>query len=216
MMASPGGSRHLLVLYPYMLGRWWRATLTIGIFLLAIAAGLGGLPLLLPQFPFPFVQDWRLWLVGGAGGFSLLFSIFFITVRKKAYVQPFADHLRIVTPFLRLNIAYRRFRRTSTAEMQQLFPPGRISSWQRNIVRPLARRVAVVIELTAFPVSHQVMRFFLSPLFFPDKTPRLALLVPDWMSLSTELESLRSGWQDKQRQTPASPRSELMASLKSR
>ncbi|MBM3152550.1 MAG: hypothetical protein FJZ96_10190 [Chloroflexi bacterium] len=200
-----GGSRHLLVLYPYMLGRWWRATLTIGIFLVVTAGGLAGLPLLLPQVPFLSVQDWRLWIVGGVGGFALLFSVFLISVRRKAYVQPFGDHLRIVTPFLRLNISYRRILRTSPSEMQLLFPPRSSAAWRRNLVRPLARRVVIVLELTAFPISRQALRFFLSPLFFPDETARLALLVPDWMALSAELESRRSRWQDGLRQSQAKP-----------
>jgi hypothetical protein len=197
------------IVYTYMLNRWWRATLAIGLVLLALAGGLGGLPLLLPQYPFMWVDDWKLWVVGGAGGFAILMTIFLAAIRKSAYVQPFETHLRLVTPFLRLNISYRRFRRTYTAEMHELFPANKVKGQRREIVRPLAGRTVLVIEMNSFPVSGAALRLFLSPLFFPDKTPRLALLVSDWMSFSTEMESLRSTWQDSLRQPPGNRTSGL-------
>ncbi|MDO9128977.1 MAG: hypothetical protein Q7U34_03835 [Anaerolineales bacterium] len=40
---AKNGRRHLLIVYKYMLDRWWKATLAIGISLLALAGGLGGL-----------------------------------------------------------------------------------------------------------------------------------------------------------------------------
>jgi len=205
--------RHLLAVYKYMLDRWWRDTLALGVALIILAGGLGGLPLLLPQYSFMWVDDLTLWIVAGVGAFTIFFSIFLISIRKSAYVQPFADHLRLVTPFLRLNISYRRFRRTYTAEMQRLFPANKVSNWRRELLRPLANETVVVIELTGFPVSLPAMRLFLSPLFFPDKTPRLAILVPDWLAFSTDLESLRGSWRDAQRQATSDPRANLLSSL---
>ena len=52
---------------------------------------------------------------------------------------------------------------------------------------------AVVVELNGYPISQTVLRFFLSPFFFKDKTPHFVILVEDWMRFSTELESMRSG-----------------------
>jgi hypothetical protein len=54
---------------------------------------------------------------------------------------------------------------------------------------------------------------FLSPLFFPDNSPRIALLVPDWIKFSTNLESYRSAWQDAQKQPDYDPRSAVLASI---
>jgi hypothetical protein len=189
----------MLVIYKYMLDRWWGATLTLGIFLLIIAGGLGGFPLLFPELQFPRISNLALWVVVCAGVFVVSFSFFLITLRKSAFVQPFSDHLRLVTPFLRLNFSYRRIRRTYTAEMQQLFPWKKTSLRRRQMIRPLASKILVVIEMTSFPAPPAAMHLFLSPFFFPDKTPRLALLVPDWIAFSTEMESLRSAWQDSLR-----------------
>jgi len=74
-----------------------------------------------------------------------------------------------------------------------LFPPQSVSSWRREIIQPLAKMTALVIELTGYPMSQSSLRLFLSPLFFKDKTPHFVILVDDWMKLSNELESMRSG-----------------------
>ena len=199
------GKRHLLVIYPLMINRWWKKVLVIGIFLLVIAAGLAELPVLYPDMGFLWVEDWRLWIIAGAGLIAILFSIFLVAIRKKAYVQPFPDHLRVVTPFLRLNISYRRIQSTHTAEMQQLFPSNKLPRLLREAIRPLAKNNCVMINMARFPISRGVARFFLSPLFFPDKTAKLCLLVQDWIAFSTDLDSYFTGWQDNQRPVPDHP-----------
>jgi hypothetical protein len=207
---AKSGHCHPLIIYQYMLDRWWKATLSTSVALLVLAAGLGGLPVLLTQYQFMWVPDWKLWVIAGAGGFSFIFSLFLIFIRKSAYVQPHENHLRLVTPFLRLNISYRRIRRTYTAELQQLFPPKRSSRWNRELLRPLANRTVIILELTSFPVSRTTLRFFLSPIFFPDTTPRLALLVSDWIHFSNELESQRGSAKDN---PDENPRSRLLSEI---
>jgi hypothetical protein len=51
---------------------------------------------------------------------------------------------------------------------------------------------AIKIELNGFPLPPSVLRFFLSPFFFQDRTPHFIILVNDWMGFSSELESMRS------------------------
>jgi hypothetical protein len=211
---AKGGHRHQLIIYQFMLDRWWKVILFTGITLLVLAAGLAGLPVILTQYRFMWVPDWKLWVVSGAGGFAICFSIFMILIRKNAYVQPFENYLRLVTPFLRLNISYNRIRRTYTAEVQQLFPPNQSSKWQREMLRPLAKQTAVVLELAGFPIPRSTLLFFLSPIFFPAKTPLLALLVPEWIKFSTELESRRGSLKDSQREQPdEEPRSRLLSEI---
>jgi len=127
------------------------------------------------------------------GGFILFLAFGMLTIRKMAYVQPFSNHLRLVTPFLRLNISYKRLHKTSTATMGALFPPSSVSNWTRGIVEPIAKLTAIVIDLYAYPISPFALKFFLSPLFFKDKTPHFVILVDDWMRFSAELESKRVG-----------------------
>jgi hypothetical protein len=207
------GRRHLLVVYIHVINRWWRALLGIGIIMLALAGGLYGLPRYMPQVPVARVSETTLWLVGSVGAFALLLGIALVTIRNFAYVQPFENHLRLVTPFLRLKISYRRIRQTSTVEMTSLFPLEQYKGRKRTILRPLMKYTAVVLDLNGLPLSRTALQLYLSPLFFPDKTPRLALLVPDWIKFSTEMESFRGAWLDAQNQPSHDPRSALLASI---
>jgi len=180
------GHRYSLVMYTHMLDRWWPATLFLALGMFALAWAVRS------YYPDP-LYDWRWLTLGSVGVFVLVVTLFLFIIRKAAYVQPHADHLRLVTPFLRLNISYKRLRRSSSASMEGLFPPRSVSSWQREIIEPLARKTAVVVELNGYPISQPVLKFFLSPFFFKDKTPHFVLLVDDWMRFSAELESMRSG-----------------------
>jgi hypothetical protein len=207
------GRRHRLVLYTYMLNRWWRATLFLGCSLLVLVAALYFLPAVLPQYTFPLIDKFVLWLAAGMGIFSIMLSILLIAIRKSAYVQPFDSYLRLATPFMQMNISYRRFIRTSSTEMSRLFPLEKYKGRKLDFLRPIAGETAVVLELKGWPMPRKVLNLFLSPYFFPDKTSRLALLVPEWMRFSTELESFRSAWLDTVIRPENDPKSDLLASF---
>jgi hypothetical protein len=169
-----------------MLDRWWPAVfwLALGLFALAWAVR--------SYYP-DEASAWRWETLAAVGIFTLLFALFLVLIRKAAYVQPRQDHLRLVTPFLRLTISYKRLRRSTSATIAGLFPPASVTGWQREILEPLAQKTAIVVDLNDYPVSQTVLRFYLSPFFFKDKTPHFVLLVEDWMKFSSELESLRGG-----------------------
>ena len=183
---AKAGRRYPLVIYTRMLNRWWPATLTLSLALFAVAWGVSHTPEGQAQ---PFLVD----TTAGLGGLVFAFTLFLFIIRKAAYVQPFHTYLRLVTPFLRVNISYRRFRGSTTTEMRALFPPKSISSWRREIITPISGMTAIVINLNGYPVSPLLLRLFLSPFFFKDKTPHIVLLVKDWLRFSTELESMRLG-----------------------
>jgi len=183
MAKVKGGQRYPLIIYTLMMDRWRPWIFWLGLSLLVLAG-----------IVFYWGMDqWRWVALGSVGIFNIFASILMKLVRKGAYVQPFPAYLRLVTPFLRLNISYKRFRRTLTANMGAIFPPNRISSAQAEVVQQVAGMSVIVIDLTGHPMSQPVLRFFLSPLFFKDKTPNLVILVEDWMGLSTTLDSIRSG-----------------------
>jgi hypothetical protein len=116
------GRRFPLMMYTHMMDRWWRAVLAIGIALLALAAVV---------YWWGF-EDWRWLTLGSTGIFVSLVGVFMFTIRKSAYAQLFSDHLRLVTPFLRINISYKRVRRTASATMGSLFPAKSLSGWDRD------------------------------------------------------------------------------------
>ena len=180
------GHKYPLIVYRHMLNRWWPAMIAIGLgmFALAYSEYIEPLGKILP---------WRWQLFAGIGGMAILIGVFFWVIRFLAYVQPLPKSLKLVTPFMRLNISYKRFKKTTATEMRYLFAYKSMSGWVRDIFSPLANKTALVIDLNGYPISPVLMRLFLSRFFFKDKTPHLVILVQDWMRFSSELESMRSG-----------------------
>ncbi len=183
---AQAGKRYPLLIYEHTLKRWYPATFLLSV---ALFAFWWFLPVIMPNKGANWVDDLAFYSSIGA----LVLGIFFMAIRKMAYVRPYPDHLRLATPFLRLKISYKRFHKTTTAEMQALFPPSSLSSWLREQMAPLMTKTAIVVELKKFPLPYPVLRLFLSPFFFKDKTPHLVLLVDKWLRFSSEMESFRSG-----------------------
>ena len=179
-------NRYPLVVYEHILNRWWPTTLLIGLSSLT----LGWLADRRPAFA---DEPERLPAVLIAGALMLIFTLFLILARRWAYVQAMPDHLRLVTPFLRLRISYQRILRTQTVTFNVVFPPRSLGAWQREIAEPLGIHTAVLLEMSGWPMAPSALRSFLSPFFFKDRSPTLVLLVRDWMGFSTELESHRQG-----------------------
>ena len=181
---AKAGHRYHLVIYSHMVNRWWPATLTLALALFGLAWGISRLP---EGKASPYLVT----VTAGLGGIAFVVTIFLLVIRKMAYVQPYPTYLRLVTPFFRMNISYKRFRGTTTSEMRALFPPGSISNWRREIIVPLSSMTAIVINLSSYPVSSLMLRWFLSPFFFKDKTPHIVILVKEWLRFSSELDSMR-------------------------
>ena len=180
------GHKYPLIVYRHMLNRWWPAMIAIGLgmFALAYSEYIHPLGRFLP---------WRWQLFAAIGGLAIFVGVLFWVLRYFAYVQPFPNHLKLATPFLRINISYKRIKKTTTSEMRYLFSYKSMSGWIREIYSPLATQTAVVVELNGYPISPVVLRLFLARFFFKDQTPHLVILVKDWMRFSSELESMRSG-----------------------
>jgi hypothetical protein len=169
-----------------MLNRWWPPMIAIGLGMFALAYS----EYIQPLGPF---LPWRWQLAAGVGVLAIMVGIFFWVIRFFAYVRPFPTYLKLVTPFMRINISYKRIKKTTATEMRYLFAYKSMSWWVREIFSPLANKTALVIELSSYPVAPAVLRLFLHRFFFKDKTPHLVILVQDWMRFSSELESMRSG-----------------------
>ena len=180
------GHKYPLIVYRHMLNRWWTPMIAIGLgmFALAYSEYIDPVGRLLPQ-------RWQ--LLAAIGGLSIFVGIFFWLIRFFAYVQPYPNYLKLVTPFMRINISYKRILKTTATEMRYLFSLKSMSGWVRDIYSPLASNTAVVIELNDYPISPVLLRLFLSRFFFKDKTPHFVILVKDWMRFSSELDSMRSG-----------------------
>lgn len=185
MNMAKSGKRHPLLFYRRAMDRLWVATFFLGLILGVVWLWFwwSDVPLISPGN--------ETWLLAGSVA-ALAFAIFAFFSRRVAYVQPHRDHLRLVTPFLRINISYRRVRSVHPAGFQQLFPPAKASWAQRSFLEPFYGRTAVVVELTSYPMSPLLLRFFLAPQMFSPQSAGFVFLVPDWMEFSTELDTFRS------------------------
>jgi len=180
------GHKYPLIVYRHMLNRWWPPMIAIGLgmFALAYSEYIDPIGRFLPE-------RWQLF--AAIGVLSILVGVFFWILRFFAYVQPHPNYLKLVTPFVRLNISYKRIKKTTATEMRHLFSYKNMSGWIRDIFSPLANQTAVIVELSGYPISPVLLRLFLSRFFFKDKTPHFVILVKDWMRFSSELDSMRSG-----------------------
>jgi hypothetical protein len=206
-----GGRKYRLLIYEYMLNRWWPMTLLLALALyLNVGVWWGAERYFAATVdnPLPVLPVLGGTVLLAVGSICLLFTLLLLIMRKLAYVQLFDDHLRLATPFLRMNISYKRIQRSVTAQLFSLFPPRSLSSWKRELIGPVSNSTVIVIHLTATPLSRAVLRFFLSPFFFYDNTAHLVLFVDDWLRFSTELDSRRSLGRNPRRQPLPSPRRE--------
>ncbi|RPJ20599.1 MAG: hypothetical protein EHM33_28125 [Chloroflexi bacterium] len=181
------GHRYPLLVYRHVVSRWWLAIILIGLGLFALAYYERYID---PMGPF---LPWRWQLAAAVGGLTIMGGIFFWVIRYFAYVQPYPTYLKLVTPFMRINISYKRIKKTTATEMRYLFAFKGLSGAARDIFELLATKTALVIDLNGYPISPSLLRLFLYRFFFKDKTPHLVILVQDWMRFSSELESMRSG-----------------------
>jgi len=134
------GRKYPLLVYRHMLNRWWPAMIAIGLGMFAFAYTEYIQPLgrFLP---------WRWQLAAAVGGLAIVVGIFFWVIRFFAYVQPFPNYLKLATPFMRINISYKRIKKTTATEMRYLFAYKNMSGWVKEIFSPLATRTALVIDL---------------------------------------------------------------------
>ena len=100
------GHRYPLLVYRHMLNRWWFAFVFMGIALFGWAYVEYRQPGPLLLWPFmlgPFlVWPWQLLIAIGA--LAILVGIFFWLIRFVAYVQPYPNYLKLVTPLDRKSV----------------------------------------------------------------------------------------------------------------
>jgi hypothetical protein len=191
---AKGGKKYRLLLYEHMLNRWWPATLWLALIPLINVGVLWSAQWYFTNpadNPLPVLSDQEAIILFIIAGVAFLFTIFLLIARKMAYIQLFADHMLLATPFMRLKISYKRIQRSTTTQVAQLFPPKSMSGHKREIIGPISGNTAIVLHLKSYPMPRSSMKLFLSPFFFYDQTPHFVLVVEDWMKFSTELESRR-------------------------
>lgn len=205
---AKGRRKYRLLLYRSILDRWWPATLTLSIVLFLNVGALWGAQWYFidpSENPLPVLSDEGGYIMMGVGCLGLVITFLLWLVRNGAYVQLFDTYMRLVTPFFRANISYKRVHRTTTAQVADLFPPSKLKGSAREIIEPLLAETAIVVHLNSYPLPRAALGLFFSPFFFFDKTPHFVLIVDDWMSFSIELDSRRTGSKPRPPRRPTGP-----------
>jgi hypothetical protein len=197
MKSKKAGKRHPLLLYQRSLDRFFWPVLLIGIALIALW-WFGSYAHFLNQI-------WLQILVIGAGIIAISMAFFITLARRVAYIQTYPDHLRLITPFLRVNISYRRIRSVHSSIIQQLFPPERAKGSEKGLLEPFYGKTIVVIELNGYPMSQRALQLFLPKQMFIPKSTGFVLITPDWMELSTEIDSAIGTYRQAQQSKRSGP-----------
>lgn len=181
------GKKHTLLLYQRTMNRIWPITMLLAGLLFSIwaIASFTDLQVLHNQNNF---------LLLTAGVCSLGLSLFALLTRNMAYVQANVDHIKLNTPFMRINISYRRMRTVHPSTIMQLFPAGKLGWTDRNFLEPFFNSTALILELRSYPVKPWLLRALLPRQMFPPHVRGLVFLVQDWMALSTEIDSMSGVW----------------------
>jgi hypothetical protein len=185
------GTRHPLLLYRRTMDRVSEYTLILGLFL-GVA---GGWPLLKETYIWGINSN--IWLIGTAL-LSFAIGIFAYLTRLVAYVQATSSTLNVVTPFIRMKISYRRIQSFHPVLMQQIFPSEKLNWAARSYLSAFNGKTALMVELHGYPINPAILRIFWTAQMFSPQSAGLVLLVPDWMKLSTEFDSLYGSWMQAQ------------------
>ena len=181
------GKRHRLLYYKHTMDRLWRIT-----FLLDIA--------LWTTWWFVYIEKWDNFILSSAV-VVMVIALFAFAARKMSYVQARQDHLRIVTPFLRLKVSYRRIQSARPNEFVKIFSPRSLSWADRRFLEPYFSKTILAIILNDYPLPKPILRLFFPKQFFhPNEKAGLVLVIPDWMALSTEIDSYQGAWRDSHSQ----------------
>lgn len=189
------GHRHPLLIYQRFIDRLFWPVLLVGVALLVLW-----------WFGSEFLNSFVLEiLVLSAGIIGVAMALFLMLARRVTYVQAFPDHLRIITPYLRLKISYRRIRSVHSANVQQLFPIERARGAEKSLLEPFYGKTIVVVDLAGYPMSPRVLRLFLPRQMFVPKGIGFVLITADWMSLSTEIDSAIGTYRQAQQNKRSGP-----------
>lgn len=201
------GQRHVLLMYHHAMNRLWKVSLLLGL-TFALVWWRTSIERVLAIQP-----SREVWIFVGAV-VSVSFGMFALITKNMCYIQAFPSHVRLVTPFLRLKISYRRLRKVHPIEFHKTYPPDELKWAERKFLTPFFGKTAVALELNDYPLSPVLLRLFLPAKIFHPRMIGFVFVVENWITLSTEMDSLYGTWREKRRHKNANPQQQILQSLR--
>jgi hypothetical protein len=177
---SKSGRRHPLLVYRRLFGAWRLPALII-------AVGSGALWWIAPA-PLTTTAV-RLALLATCGTALVLF-VYTLVGPRLSYVQCRPNHLLVSTPLYRLAVSYRRIHTTRPVP----FKPEGVPAGRQWLAAPYRGLTALAVDLNGLPVERRFLRLWFNEFVLPKEFVGLLLVVPEWMTLSREIESYRGEW----------------------
>jgi hypothetical protein len=190
-MKKPKGSRHRLLFYSRSMDRVWQYTLWLGLILL----GVGWFTMIRPRMILGMHSD--IWLFGLAM-LSFLVCGYAFLARYFAFVQPCDSYLLFSLPFFRMKISYQRIRGLRPSLLQQVYDLKKQKWAMKTFLGAFYGKTVLVVELNSFPLPGAMMKLFVPGVMFAPEFKGLVFAVPDWMKLSTELDTFYGSWKQVQ------------------
>lgn len=185
--------------FPLLIYQRWAKMLRLPSLLIAVASGVAWWFAPASEKLAPY--DWAFIVTGIIGGLIFVYSLL---ARRAAYVQCFADYLKIRTPFLSVVISYRRILQARPTEFHSQLPLSKMNRPKRRLLGPFLGRTVILLELSDFPVSERRLRTWLPWFMFATEVTGFVLVVEDWMALSRQISVFSDRWvaQRQERQRP--------------
>jgi hypothetical protein len=128
---------------------------------------------------------------------SLGLMLWALLTRNFAAVMVYPDHVRLVTPLMRLKISYKRMRSVKPSDIRLVYQDVRLSWADKRFLKPYYGQTVITLAVRDFPIPEWVMKLFLPKYYFLPKERGYLLLIEDWMGFSTEFDSALSAYKEK-------------------
>ncbi len=180
---STSGEKHILIFVRHSLTRLFRN-------LLFATVIIWGVWWVAPYFDGPFTPPNDQYLFWGGVGLAAL-TIFVFLVRRRGFVQARSNHVLIAMPFFRLKIPYTNIESTRMEQFKDLYEKQKMSWAQKRFLTHYFAQTVSTINLHNFPVSEELLRFFLPDyIFIPrDKGRGFVIYVKHYLEFNTEVDS---------------------------
>jgi hypothetical protein len=156
-----------------------------------------------------FGDVWPLvWL---AWPIAFILWLYYGPLMRRASVQLQPRSLVIQGPLRAMRISYGRIAAITSTQLFRHHDPKQYKGRDHTIIETIGGHTCLHIELNSYPKQYQERYRWYNRFLFSERRPGLLLVVDDWMALSRQLETARSGWHEQHKASRQEDRRSLAA-----